>query len=218
MPKHFNIDSYYVLLFKIHEQLKNCAINNVPDFLASIAELQKLKEEGFFLPRPEFLAFVRHLGLPSPLIDWSRSPYVASFFAFNTCEENGDISIYSLFEKQLQVLPAVPSEPTQTMSINFIGEYMASHKRHFLQQSKYSVCLIKEYPGKIKDFCSHTSCISAFAGENFPQAIIFKYILPGSEKKAALKDLDKMNINKYSLFGDEESLLNTLFNREALFE
>lgn len=29
-----------------------------------------------------FMAFLRQNGFPSPLLDWSRSPFIAAFFAF----------------------------------------------------------------------------------------------------------------------------------------
>ena len=29
-----------------------------------------------------YMAYLRHFGFPSPLLDWSRSPFVAAFFAF----------------------------------------------------------------------------------------------------------------------------------------
>ena len=41
-------------------------------------------DEGHHGPPPgyEFMIYMRHHGFPSPLLDWSRSPYVAAFFAF----------------------------------------------------------------------------------------------------------------------------------------
>jgi hypothetical protein len=51
-------------------------------------------------PGYEFMIYLRHNGFPSPLLDWSRSPYVAAFFAFaprpqSTCET---IAIYAFRE------------------------------------------------------------------------------------------------------------------------
>jgi hypothetical protein len=36
----------------------------------------------------EYLAYLRHHGFPSPLLDWTVSPYVAALFAFETVPEN----------------------------------------------------------------------------------------------------------------------------------
>src|SRR5579871_975887 len=33
-------------------------------------------------PGYDYMAYLRHHGFPSPLLDWTRSPYVAAFFAF----------------------------------------------------------------------------------------------------------------------------------------
>jgi hypothetical protein len=39
-------------------------------------------------PACDYFAYLRHHGFPSPLLDWSRSPYVAAYFAMNEANEN----------------------------------------------------------------------------------------------------------------------------------
>jgi hypothetical protein len=46
------------------------------------------------------------------------------------------------------------------------------------------------------------------------QGICRKFTLPASERHKVLKLLDEVNVNAYSLFGSEESLMETLSVRE----
>jgi hypothetical protein len=46
---------------------------------------------------------------------------------------------------------------------------------------------------------------------------LYKYTIPASEREKVLRKLDKYNINAYSLFGSEESLMETLALREIFF-
>jgi len=51
-----------------------------------------------FIPIPsnsEFMAYVRHHGFPSPLLDWSESLYIASFFAFQKASIKENVAIYA---------------------------------------------------------------------------------------------------------------------------
>lgn len=60
---------------------------DIPDF-----------EDGNLAPSGyEFMIYLRHHGFPSPLLDWTRSPYVAAFFAFQK-PQNGKVAIYSYIE------------------------------------------------------------------------------------------------------------------------
>jgi hypothetical protein len=53
-----------------------------------------------------------------------------------------------------------------------------------------------------------------FSRNDTEQNFLIKYILPSCARKEFLKKLELMNINTYSLFGSEESLVHSLSMRE----
>lgn len=161
------------------------------------------------LPGYEFWAYLRHFGFPSPLLDWSRSPYVAAFFAFNGAADSQDdrVAIYAYAEYVGQAKRRSPGSYVATT-----GPYVRTHKRHVLQQSDYSVCLV-EADGEWR-FASHENALSV-QGQ---RETLSKYTIPVSERTKVLRILDRFNLNAFSLFGTEEGLVESVANREVLFK
>lgn len=146
------------------------------------------------LPDMEYLTYLRHHGFPTPLIDWSRSLYVALFFA---CEDhfdqNGKIFVY--------IHPNNQSLGANEPELRHIGRYIETDQRHFAQQSEYLVPVI--YTEKW-EFIPYKE----IQQDEFSYTIV-EIEIDKNAKVDILKGLNKMNINRYTIYLDEDSLIKS---------
>jgi len=157
-----------------------------------------------------YWTYLRHNGFPSPLLDWSASPYIAALFAFHESyqvKDDSRVAIFIFIEKPTGGKAFAGGRPR----IHVKGQYVRSHTRHYLQQAHYTVCTQDRGSGLIT-FVPHTESLKITAKQPLQneQDVLVKVTLPAKERITVLEDLQKMNINLYSLMNTEEALVKSI--------
>ena len=157
-----------------------------------------------------YMVHLRHYGFPSPFLDWPRSPYVAAFFAFRRPIMGvKKVSIYAYCETPnvRDHTKGFSSDQPEIQKLR--KQYSPTHRRHFLQQCEYTMCVRNREREWL--FVPHEE---VFQRDDLNHDVLWKFSLPATERLKALKLLDRSNINAFSLFQSEESLMETMAFRE----
>lgn len=203
-------EKYFRLVRSINPQIESFTeqryyIPEIDEILEWASDFNSVRTKQF--PAYDYLAYLRHHRFPSPLLDWTESPFVAAFFAFDAAC-SGRVAIFVYLEYQGQGKHVSSRDPF----ILTFGPYVRTHRRHFLQQSWYTSCV--QFENKEARFSYHEG---VFAKNEITQDKLWKFTMPVDEKLKVLRELDAHNINAFSLFQTEESLLETLALREIDF-
>jgi hypothetical protein len=212
-PDSLKVKDYYRAIHRAKSQFESLTQQRWEIQTLSDYEDSLMKSQEYFAQWDvrvyQYMIYLRHHGFPSPLLDWSASPYVAAFFAFNQATKSSHVSIYAYLEYPSQAKQFSP----ESVAIYGVAPNIQSHPRHVLQQCEYTICTIKS-----DDHWIYSCHEDVFAREDEEQDVLWKFNIPSSERLKVLRLLDRYNLNAFSLFGSEESLAETVALRVFLFD
>ena len=152
-----------------------------------------------YLPSYPYWVFLRQYGYPSPLLDWSLSPHIATFFSL--WQSKCDSALWIYIEKP----EGFKIHGTDMTNIEIKGPFTPNEKRHYLQQAVYTIAWKWEIKNGRRIFMPYETI-----RKDIKQDLFIKIVLNKSMHDDCINYFDQSNLNIYSLMQDTDSLMKYL--------
>ncbi len=147
----------------------------------------------------EFLAYLQHNGFPTPLLDWTESPYVAAYFAYEGVNhfkpQTEDVAIYAFNQE------AWTSSFKQTYDfadfnphVSVLRPRMIGNHKLALQQGCFTVANVQDIEQHIR------------SNEKNGKQFLTKYELDVRERPHVIRELALMGISAIQLTPSVEAV------------
>ncbi len=151
------------------------------------------------LPCYAYLVYLRNNGFSSPFVEWSLSPYIAAYFAFQHFVPG---------ESRVAVLAYVHKTGRSYWSIGGsrvtkLPTVKDANHLHFRQKNIYTIA-----HNDAHNFSSYD-----LVPNRADQDLLFKCTIPGTERRKALDYLDALGLNAFSLYNSEDAMVRTFSER-----
>ena len=227
--------------FKAYRRLPSEPVSSREELLAEFVNVFQTTQESYHelnKARNELIAFAQHYTLPTRFLDWSHSPYIATFFAFDGHKTSAlfgpddRIAVWALDRRRLELLKycvytdkSLPAGVTDYPE-DFEGvsqlirvdnqprieviEIIGNPNRRLIFQEGLFTCVFNT----VDDIEVYLREYDQYASG----IVLTKVVIPADLRREVLKDLSMMAINAVTLMNDPEGAAATAFNKVVRFD